>query len=99
MSIAIGMGNKAQALISLLCKEPFIDELRSLSVTRQRPPTMQGYAFLALQAPTGLVNVVIAPQVYAQYREAIHSTFVIVEGVVQKDHGAINVVAAQVRAI
>lgn len=36
---------------------------------------------------------------YAQFREAIHSTFVIVDGIVQKDHGAINVVAAQVGAI
>ena len=67
-----------------------------LIVTLQCPPTANGYAFLALEDPTGLVNVVIAPQVYAQYREAIHSTFVIVEGVVQKDHGAINVVATQV---
>lgn len=70
-----------------------------LIVTLQRPPTAKGFAFLALEDPTGLVNVVVAPQAYAQYREAIHSTFVIVDGVVQKDHGAINVVAAQVRAI
>ncbi len=70
-----------------------------LIVTLQRPPTANGFAFLALEDPTGLVNVVIAPQVYARHREAIHSTLVIVEGVVQKDHGAINVVATQVTAI
>ncbi len=70
-----------------------------LIVTLQRPPTAKGVAFLALEDPTGIVNVVIAPQVYAQYRQAIHSTFVIVDGVVQNDHGAINVVAAEVRAI
>jgi len=70
-----------------------------LIVALQRPPTAKGFAFLALEDPTGMVNVVVAPQVYAQYREAIHSTFVLIEGVVQKDHGAINVVAAQVRAI
>jgi error-prone DNA polymerase len=70
-----------------------------LIVTLQRPPTANGFAFLALEDPTGLVNVVVAPQVYAQYREAIHSTFVIIDGVVQKHHGAINVVAVEVRAI
>ncbi len=70
-----------------------------LIVTRQRPPTANGYAFLALEDPTGIVNVVIAPQVYTQYREAIHSTFVIVDGVVQKDHGAINVVSREVREV
>lgn len=68
-----------------------------LIVTLQRPPTANGYAFLAPEDPTGLVKLVIAPQVNAPYREAIHSTFVIVDGVVQKDHGAINVVAAQVK--
>jgi error-prone DNA polymerase len=70
-----------------------------LIVTLQRPPTAKGVAFLALEDPTGLVNVVIAPPVYAQYREAIHATFVIVEGVVQQDHGAINVVAKEVHAV
>jgi len=46
-----------------------------------------------------MVNVVVAPQVYVQYRESIHSTFVIVDGVVQKDHGAVNVVVTQVTSI
>ena len=68
-----------------------------LIITLQCPPTANGYAFLALEDPTELVNAVIAPQVYAQYREAIHSTFMIVDGVVQKDHGATNGVAAQVK--
>jgi len=37
--------------------------------------------------------------VYEQCREAIHSAFVIVEGVVQKDHGAVNMLAAAVREV
>ena len=43
-----------------------------------------------------MANVVVPPAVYVQRRQAIHSAFVIVEGVVQKDHGAINVLAAAV---
>jgi hypothetical protein len=49
--------------------------------------------------PEGMVNVVVSPAVYEQCRQAIHGAFVIVEGVVQKDHGAINVLAAAVREV
>jgi hypothetical protein len=41
----------------------------------------------------------IVAQVYAQCRQAIHAAFVVVDGVVQKDHGAINVLAASVNAV
>ena len=44
-------------------------------------------------------NVIIPPAVYEQCRQAIHGAFVIVEGVVQKDHGAINVLAASVAEV
>ena len=43
-----------------------------------------------------MVNVVVPPAVYEQCRQAIHGAFVVVEGVVQKDYGAINVLAAAV---
>lgn len=46
-----------------------------------------------------MVNVVVPPDVYTQCRQAIHGAFVIIDGVVQKDHGAINVLAAQVREV
>ncbi len=46
-----------------------------------------------------MVNVVVPPAVYEQCREAIHGAFVIVEGVVQKDPGAINVLAVVVREV
>ena len=41
----------------------------------------------------------IVAQVYAQCRQAIHAAFVVVDGVVQKDHGAINVLAASVAEV
>jgi len=43
--------------------------------------------------------VQVPPTVYEECRQAIHSAFVVVEGVVQKDHGAINVLAAAVREV
>lgn len=46
-----------------------------------------------------MVNVIVAPPVYEQCRAAVHGAFVLVEGVLQKDHGAINVVARQIDAV
>jgi hypothetical protein len=36
---------------------------------------------------------------YAKYRTAIHAAFAIIEGVVQRDHKAINVIAKEVREV
>jgi error-prone DNA polymerase len=74
-------------------------KIGGLIVARQHPPTAKGFCFLAVEDPDGMVNVVVPPDVYEQCRQAIHSAFVIVEGVVQKDHGAINVLAALVREV
>ncbi len=74
-------------------------KIGGLIVACQHPPTAKGFCFLAVEDPDGMVNVVVPPDVYAQCRKAIHSAFVIVEGVVQKDHGAINVLAGVVRGI
>jgi error-prone DNA polymerase len=74
-------------------------KIGGLIVARQHPPTAKGFCFLAVEDPDGMVNVVVPPDVYAQCREAIHSAFVIVDGLVQKDHSAINVLAAAVREV
>ena len=46
-----------------------------------------------------MVNVVLSPDVYAASREALHGAFVLIEGVVQKDHGAINVIARTINGL
>jgi error-prone DNA polymerase len=74
-------------------------KIGGLIVARQHPPTAKGYAFLAMEDSDDMVNVVISPDVYAKCREAIHGAFVLVDGVVQKDYGAINVVAREVREL
>jgi integrase len=79
-------------------------------VARQHPPTAKGFAFLAVEDSDGMVNVVVSLDVYAQCRAAIHAAFVIIEGVVQKDHGAtphcahavgasVNMIARQVSEV
>lgn len=41
----------------------------------------------------------LAPDVYAQSREALRGAVVLIEDMVQKDHGAINVIARAIRSL
>ena len=71
-------------------------KIGGLIVARQHPPTAKGFAFLAVEDPAGMVNVVISPDVYARDRAALQGAFVLIDGVLQKDHEAINVAARQI---
>ena len=63
-------------------------------ITRQRPGTAKGFVFLTLEDETGLVNVIVRPDVYERYRRTIRlSHALIVEGKLQKESGCIDVLA------
>jgi error-prone DNA polymerase len=85
-------------------------KIGGLIVARQHPPSAKGYAFLAVEDSSGMVNVVIAPDVYARDRAALQGAFVLIDGVLQKDHkttphfahevgASVNVVARQMTAL
>jgi error-prone DNA polymerase len=62
--------------------------------SRQRPGTAKGFVFTTMEDETGLVNVIIRPDIYEQYRPiARDEPAVIVEGVLQRQEGTINVLA------
>jgi len=65
-------------------------------VARQRPPTAQGTAFLALEDEGGLISVVLRPRVYEASRQALKSPFVVVDGRLQRRGQAISVLARKV---
>jgi hypothetical protein len=66
-------------------------------VARQHPLIAKGLAFLAVEDPGGMVNAVIAPDAYTRDRAALQGAFVLIDGVLQKDHSAsVNVIAPQV---
>jgi DNA polymerase III alpha subunit len=46
-------------------------KIGGLIVARQHPPTAKGFAFLTVEDPGGMVNVVIAPDIYARDRAAL----------------------------
>jgi len=65
-----------------------------MSVVRQRPPTAKGFAFLTLEDEEGLMNVVIRPNVYEQYRAVVHGVaLLLVGGRLQSQEGVTNIVA------
>jgi error-prone DNA polymerase len=72
---------------NLVCK------VGGLVITRQRPGTAKGFVFLTIEDETGLVNVIVRPDIYEKYRRTIRSSqCLIVEGVLQKESGAIDLI-------
>jgi error-prone DNA polymerase len=71
-----------------------------LVVTRQHPMTARGTVFLALEDETGMVNVTLWPAVWARDRRTVRRhPLLLVEGVLQRDGGVVNVVARRVRSL
>ncbi len=65
-----------------------------LVITRQRPGTAKGFVFLTLEDETGLVNVIVRPQVYETFRRVIRSSrTLIIEGTLQKESGCVDILA------
>ncbi len=61
---------------------------------RQRPMTAQGITFLNLEDETGLINVVVWKQKWAQYRRvAQEAPAMLVRGRLERAEGVINIVA------
>ncbi|HTX02419.1 MAG TPA: error-prone DNA polymerase [Candidatus Acidoferrales bacterium] len=72
----------------------FVCKVGGLVITRQRPGTAKGFVFLTLEDETGLVNVIVRPDVFERYRRPIKlSQALIVEGKLQKESGCIDLLA------
>ncbi|MBN1250202.1 MAG: DNA polymerase III subunit alpha [Anaerolineae bacterium] len=65
-------------------------------VARQRPPTANGIAFLAVEDEHGIVNIMLPADVVDAYRRPVMSRFVVVEGKIQRDGAAMTVVGQRV---
>ena len=73
---------------NLVCK------VGGLVITRQRPGTAKGFVFLTLEDETGLVNVIVRPDVYERNRRIIRQSMaLVIEGKLQKEGGSIDVLA------
>jgi error-prone DNA polymerase len=67
-------------------------------ICRQRPGTAKGFLFLTLEDETGLVNVIVRPDLYARSRDVLVAAPVLeVDGYLQSEEG-LSVRATSVRA-
>jgi len=67
---------------------------------RQRPPTAHGTCFLSMEDETGLINVICpAPVWEAQRRVALANGALLVHGTLERNEGAVNVVAGRIEAL
>jgi error-prone DNA polymerase len=73
-------------------------EIAGLTVCRQRPGTAKGITFLLLEDEHGLVNVIVSPKLYDRERLVVRGEpFVVIGGVLQKQHDTINIIAGSIR--
>src|SRR5262245_36324743 len=69
-------------------------------ITRQRPGTAKGFVFLTLEDETGIANIIVRPDVFAQERlTIIEEPFLIVDGVLQNQDGVTSVRAEQMSGL
>jgi error-prone DNA polymerase len=69
-------------------------------ITRQRPGTAKGLIFLTLEDETGNANVIVMPDIYEKYRQAVlEPKFVRVSGIVQNQDGIVHLRAEQIAAL
>ncbi len=69
-------------------------------ITRQRPGTAKGFCFLTLEDESGVSNLILRPQVFQENRVMVMShSFLIADGVLQKQDGVTSVKVKAVRPI
>ncbi len=69
-------------------------------ITRQRPGTAKGFVFMSLEDETGIVNVIIQPDLFDRKRQVCTSArYVLVKGVLQSISGVISVKAGDIEEL
>jgi error-prone DNA polymerase len=69
------------------------------AVCRQRPGTAKGFVFLTLEDETGMSNIIVRPPLYARERWLVRRPLVVVEGIMQREGRARNLIARRFFAI
>jgi error-prone DNA polymerase len=69
-------------------------------ITRQRPGTAKGFVFLSLEDETGIANIIVTPDVFAaNKRTIVDAPYLICEGALQNQDGAVSVKADRIDAL
>lgn len=67
---------------------------------RQRPPTASGFVFLTIEDECGTANLIVKPDVYKRYRDAIYdSVYLLASGRVQRQDGVVHLMVEEADGI
>jgi error-prone DNA polymerase len=66
-------------------------------ITRQRPGTAKGFVFLTLEDETGIANIIVRPDLFAEQRSTIiGASYLLIEGTLQLQEGVTSIKAERV---
>ncbi len=69
-------------------------------ITRQRPGTAKGFVFLTLEDETGIANIIIRPDLFAEQRLIVlQEPFLLVEGTLQNQEGVTSIRAERLEGL
>ena len=67
---------------------------------RQRPGTANGVVFISLEDETGTINIICWKNIYNKFHhEILLSKLLLVEGLMQKENGTVNIIASSIKDI
>jgi error-prone DNA polymerase len=94
-----GMG-VLDAATAKLQRDGFLLTVAGCVITRQRPGTAKGFVFLSLEDETGIVNVIVRPDLFDRRRQLCTSApYILVKGILQSQSGVISVKAGDIELL
>jgi error-prone DNA polymerase len=70
-----------------------------MAICRQRPGTAKGVMFVTLEDETGFSNFVVMPDVREKLGSVLRAPLLLMEGVVENEHGVVNVLARRAQRL
>ena len=75
-------------------------EVGGVVTHRQQPETASGVIFLNLEDETGLVNVIVTPDVWKRFRKVARTSPALrIRGLLERHQGVINLLAHRIEAL
>jgi error-prone DNA polymerase len=75
-------------------------EVGGVVTHRQQPETASGVIFLNLEDETGLVNVIVMPDVWKRFRKVARTSPALrIRGLLERHQGVINLLAHRIEAL
>lgn len=66
-------------------------------LVRQRPGSASGVVFITVEDETGVLNIIVWPKVFEQYRRAVlGSTFMLITGYLQREGDVVHLIARSI---